>query len=276
MKIIDALKESEHQLTVTRTETPLLESEVLLRSILNISRVQLYLSLQDAIAPQDWQSMQDIIKMRLRGEPVAYITSKKEFYNLELFVDKRVLIPRPETEMLVEEALNMAKSIESPVICDVGTGSGAIAIAIAYNNPDAEVFAIDSNIDCLDVAGINIRALGLGGRIKLLHGNLLEPFQKTADIICANLPYVKHSDIDDNTCEPVSSLDGGDDGLEVIQILIQEYYRYLNAGGRLLIEIGYGQEAAVKTLFGKYTPTATLLYRRDLSGIVRMVIAGRT
>ncbi|MBN1370276.1 MAG: peptide chain release factor N(5)-glutamine methyltransferase [Dehalococcoidaceae bacterium] len=276
MKIVDALKESEHQLTFTRTDAPLLESEVLLRHILNISRAQLYMSLHDAITQQDWQSLQCMVERRLAGEPVAYIISKKEFYNLELFVDKRVLIPRPETEILVEEALNIAQGIESPVICDLGTGSGAIAIAIAHNNPAAELLAIDSNPECLDVAAINIHALGLDGRIILLHGNLLEPLEKTTDIICANLPYVKHSDIDNNTFEPVNSLDGGINGLDVIQILIKDYYRYLNPGGRLLIEIGDGQEAAVKTFLGRYTPSVAVLSRRDLSGIVRMIIASRT
>jgi len=273
LKIIDALKESEHQLTATRTDTPLLESEVLLRYILKISRVQLYMSLHETITPQEWLSLQNVINRRILGEPVAYITSAKEFYNLELYVDRRVLIPRPETEMLVDEALNIAAGIEHPVICDVGTGSGAIAIAVAHNNPEAEVFAIDSNLDCLHVAGQNIQSCGVKNRITLLHGNLLEPLEKSTDIICANLPYVKHSDIGDNPCEPPSSLDGGVNGLDIIETLIKQYPRYLNPGGTLLIEIGQGQETAVKALFCRYTPTAAVTSRRDLAGIVRMLTA---
>jgi len=275
LKLIDALREAEHQLRISRTDTPLLESEVLIRHILKISRAMLYMSLQDPLPDQEWMRIQKLINRRLQGEPVAYITSTKEFYNLQLHVDSRVLIPRPETEILVDEALSIAAGIENPVICDVGTGSGAIAAAIAYNNPSAEIFAIDSSLECLEVARDNIRALGAGDRVVLLHGNLLEPFEKTADVICANLPYVKHSQIEDNMYEPVSSLDGGENGLKVIEQLVQQYFRYLNPGGKLLIEIGDGQEPAVKTLLNQYTPAAAISTRTDLAGIVRVVTAGR-
>lgn len=274
MNVIDALREAEHQLSLTGTDTPLLEAEVLLRYIYKISRAQLYMSLQEHVSEQEWQSMQDLMNRRLQGEPVAYITATKEFYNLELHVDRRVLIPRPETEILVDEALVIAGGIEVPVILDIGTGSGAIAIAIAYNNPSAELFAVDLSLDCLDVAAKNVQAMGLEGRIKLLHGNLLEPLASKADIICANLPYVKHAEIYNHTYEPLSSLDGGHDGLEIIKELIREYEAYLNPGGKLLIEIGDGQEAGVQALFDEYAPSAAISNRRDLAGIVRLIIAG--
>jgi len=275
LKLIDALREAEHQLRISRTDTPLIESEVLIRHILKISRSRLYMSLQDPLPDQEWTRIQKLINRRLQGEPVAYITATKEFYNLQLHVDSRVLIPRPETEILVDEALSIAAGVENPAICDVGTGSGAIAAAIAYNNPKAEIFAIDSSLECLEVARDNIRALGAGDRVVLLHGNLLEPFEKKADVICANLPYVKHSQIEDNMYEPVSSLDGGENGLEVIEQLVQQYFRYLSPGGKLLIEIGDGQEPGVKTLLNQYTPAAAISTRMDLAGIVRLVTAGR-
>ena len=216
------------------------------------------------------------VKRRIKGEPNAYITGHREFYGLDFLVDKRVLIPRPETEILVEQALLRAKNFENPVIADVGTGSGAIAVSLAKNLPQAEIYAVDISKAALKAAGRNSLQHGLQDRIKFVQGDLLEPVPVSVDIIVANLPYVITDEVPKvNTAgfEPEHALDGGPDGLDVIKRLCLQARDKLKGNGSLLLEIGMGQSRAAAKLLRETFPSSEIEIIKDLSGIERVVCA---
>jgi len=183
------------------------------------------------------------------------------------------LIPRPETEHLIEKTLSVARRYEHPVIADIGTGSGAIAISLATSLPSAKLFAVDISFDTLKVADINCYRHKVHQRISLLCGNLLEPLQEKADIIAANLPYVRKGDMPANSFEPKLALDGGEDGLDVIRLLFQQVEDKMNAGGHLLLEIGLGQKDSVVALLKEIESVKDVEVIPDLGGIDRIVCA---
>jgi len=209
--------------------------------------------------------------------PLAYLTGEREFWSLRLAVDDRVLIPRPETEALVEEALRLLPP--APRVADIGTGSGAIAVAVATERPDAAVWATDLSAGALEVARANARAHGVEGRVRFAQGDLAEPLAAlagTLDAVLANLPYVPAAEVDGlapevRDHEPRLALDGGGDGLRVVARLLGEAPALLRPGGRLLLEVGAGQAAAVRELAGQGA-WAVVGTRRDLAGIERVVV----
>jgi release factor glutamine methyltransferase len=219
------------------------------------------------------------IKRRIKGEPNAYITGHREFYGLDFLVDRRVLIPRPETEILVEQAIVRAKNFRNPVIVDVGTGSGAIAISLAKNVPDAEIYAVDISKAALKAAGRNCLRHQVQDRVKLMPGDLLEPIPPLVDIIVANLPYVPTAEVPKvNTSgfEPQLALDGGADGMEVIKKLCLQAKDRLHPQGWLLLEIGLGQSQLVNDILQAVRPAVKIEFVCDLSGIQRVVCATLT
>jgi release factor glutamine methyltransferase len=253
-------------------DSPIFESEVLLRHILKCTRAEFYSSLNSTISSREEKSLAEFIDRRLQGEPVSYITGKKEFYNLSLCVDRHVLIPRPETEMLVDEGLYLLQTIKEPVVCDLCTGSGAIAIALASNHPSVRIYATDISSQCLAIARANCSKYGLTDRVQLLESDLLSALPEPVDLILTNPPYVKQSDLAGLPFEPVLALDGGEDGLEVIRRLSSQFTGHLKPGGYLLMEIGYGQSEAVSRLLRNDNPPATINIKNDLAGIPRLVI----
>jgi release factor glutamine methyltransferase len=250
-----------------------LESELLVRLATGFDRVRLYRNMEYNLSPNKQEILRHLTERRLNGEPSAYITGNKEFYGHDFYVNHHVLIPRPETEHLVEKAVFLGRKYCQPVIADIGTGSGAIAVSLALNLLDARIFAIDISFDALKTADINCHRYAVNDRITLLCGDLLEPLPGKADIITANLPYVRKADIPHNTFEPKPALDGGDDGLDLIRRLCLQVNDKINNGGYLLLEIGLGQKEAVVTLLKEIDTVTDIEVIPDLAGIDRIVCA---
>ncbi len=259
---------------IKEVDNPSLVAEILLRHILGINRVQLYTDMDQELSPDKANEFDILVKRQIQGEPVAYITGQKEFYGLDFYVDARVLVPRPESELLVELAMDCARKYPVSYIADIGTGSGAIAISLAVYLPQASIYAVDLSSDALEVARLNMEKHGVSHRITLLEGNLLEPLTVPMDIIIANLPYVRKTDLAGMPFaryEPALALDGGESGLEKIFQLGNQIQGKLKPEGCLLIEIGMGQGGAViEHLRGLY-PEACIREIQDLAGIGRVI-----
>jgi release factor glutamine methyltransferase len=249
-----------------------LESELLLRHTLKLSRVELYLELDRALTPQEEKAFRQVVERRLSGEPTAYITRHREFYGLDFYVDPAVLIPRPESELLVEKALRLAQNGTISTIAEIGTGCGAIAISLALHLPQARIYATDISLPALKVARVNCQRHGAADRIRLLHGDMLDPLPGAVDLIIANLPYVRESELPPPPqFEPVLALDGGADGTDRIRRLCLKLEGKLQPGGWLLLEVGEGQGPTVTSLLYHLFPGAKIEVTPDLSGIDRML-----
>jgi release factor glutamine methyltransferase len=269
-----ALKEAEQTLSDADIDDALLESEVLLMHTLKMERVKLYIDIDSELTSEKYAEFSSLIQRRLTGEPSAYITGNREFYGLDFFVNPDVLIPRPETELLVEKTIDIAKNRSYKIIVDAGTGSGVVAICLALNLPDAVIYATDISASALEVASRNCRKHNVEDRITFFQGNLLEPLPEPVDMIVANLPYVTDDDMQQvNTAghEPGVALSGGTDGLEFIIAIAGQSVSKLLRGGSILLEVGQGQsQAASRQLKGIYPYGEAEIYR-DLSGIERVV-----
>jgi release factor glutamine methyltransferase len=269
--------------------TPRLDAEILTAHALSLPRVQLYVQFDRPLTPTELTAIRESVKRRQAGESVAYVIGKKEFWGLDFAVDARVLVPRPDTETLVDEALarvgktppagevaEPATVPTPPRIADVGTGSGAIAVTLAKTRPDASVFATDVSPDALAVARANAERHGV--LITFLEGNLEAPLIPLApfDLITANLPYVPTAEIaglaPEVRAEPVGALDGGPDGLELVRRLITAAPVLLAPGGALVLEVGAGQAQATARLC-EAAGLTDVRVRRDLGEIERVVSA---
>ncbi len=251
-----------------------LEAEILLRHLLKIDRTQLFSEPDAAVPPELERMFRALIARRVKGEPTAYITGHREFYGLDFEVNPSVLIPRPETELLVEIALERAKKYASPLIADVGTGSGVIAITLALRLLKAKIYAIDTSENALDTARRNSRKHQVEKGITFLQGNLLTPLPQTVNIVVANLPYVRTADLAAvNTVgfEPELALDGGVDGLDRIRELCLQTTNKLLPGGCLLLEIGLGEKAPLVEFLNKNGLALDITFYKDLRGIERVI-----
>lgn len=249
-----------------------IEGELLLRQTLGIDRVQFYQNLEQYITEEQQVILRRLLQRRLRGEPLAYISSHIEFYGIDFYVNKNVLIPRQETEHLLEITLNLAQKYSRPFIADVGTGCGNIAISLALHLPRADIYAIDISAPALKIARLNCYKHGVINRIKLLHGDMLQPLLNPVNFIIANMPYVKQSELNNCSFEPQLALDGGIDGLKNIRRLCHQINDKLLPEGCLLLEIGKGQKEVVIPLLNDLFPTASIEVVSDLGGINRVVI----
>lgn len=224
----------------------------------------------DMLAPAQQQAFDALCARRLAGEPVAYLTGRKEFYGLALQVDARVLDPRPDTETLVDWALEVLADWPAPRIVDLGTGSGAIALALAHERRDAQVWAVDASADALAVAKDNAQRLGL--ELKFAHGSWLQALApaQVFDAIVTNPPYIAANDphLSSLTHEPLSALASGADGLDDIRAIIDQAPQRLARNGWLLIEHGWDQALAVRALLHD-AGFAQVQSRNDLAGIAR-------
>jgi len=258
-----------------------LEARLLLRQAAGLGAVALAAHGADALAPAAAAEFARLLASRLRRVPLAYLAGEREFWSLRLAVDARVLVPRPETETLVEAALERLGP--GARVADIGTGSGAVVIALAAELAAGEFVAVDLSADALAVARANAAAHGLSGRIAFLEGDLLEPIAALPgafDALVSNPPYVPTGEIaglapEVRDHEPRAALDGGRDGLALIARLVDGAPALLRAGGWLLLEIGAGQAAAVCARLaaaGAYDRVET---RCDLAGIERVVAARR-
>lgn len=274
MNLKEALGYARKVFVANNIEDSSLEAEILLRHVLNLSRAQFYLQLGRGLTTQQKQTFRELVQRRLTGEPTAYITGHREFFGYDFYVDRRVLIPRPESELLVEKAFNIADSRIIDTIADIGTGSGAIAVILAVRLPKAKVYATDISADALEVARLNAEKHGVLNRITFRHGDMLEPLPEPVDLIIANLPYVRKAEIPQTgplSYEPRSALDGGDAGLDKITALCHQASGKLRPDGNLLLEIGQGQAEAVVSLLRRLFPSAQIEVTRDPGGIERVV-----
>jgi release factor glutamine methyltransferase len=261
-------------------DSPRLDAELIIGDALGLDRLHLYTDHDRPLDAQELAGIRERVRRRGRREPVAYITGKRGFWKLELQVGPGVLVPRPDTERLVECALEAAATFESPRIVDVGTGSGCIALALAFDLPNATVLAIDRSVDALRIARANVEASGLGN-VTCVEGDLLEPARAfDPDLVVSNPPYIAGRDLADlppdvRDFEPRLALDGGPDGLAVIRRLVAQSGEVLRPDGRLLFEIGYDQgetAAAVVRSDGRFVDVRV---HRDYGARDRVVDARR-
>jgi release factor glutamine methyltransferase len=268
-------------LQVLETANSRLEAELLLQHALGFNRIQLYQRLGDEMPPDKEAAYHDLVWRRLCGEPTPYIIGRADFYDIELAVAPVAAIPRPETELLVEEALALAgrrpQDAPSLTIVDVGTGCGAIALALATHLPSAQIIATDISPATLALAQGNAERLGLASPVRFLCGDLLAPLEQSVDIVVANLPYVRSAEwerlpVEIRCYEPREALDGGPDGLRVIERLLRQAPAYLRTGAALLLEIGYEQGPAVVSLASEVFPEAAIGVKKDLASLDRVLI----
>jgi release factor glutamine methyltransferase len=249
-----------------------LENRILLCHATGLTRVQLITQGDRALTPDEAARLTDFVARRLRGEPIAYIVGKREFFGLDFRVGPAVLIPRPDTELIVELALERLPQGASRLL-DMGTGSGAIAVAVAHTRPDADVTALDVSDDALAVARAN--AAANGARVRFVHSSWFDALDaaETFDVIASNPPYIAAGDDHlaqgDLRFEPVGALTDHADGLSALRIIIAGSGRHLVPGGWLLLEHGYDQAAAVRALLagGGFTDVQSW---QDLAGIERV------
>ncbi len=274
-----ALNSATERLRGTGTSTASLDAQVILASVLSVDRSWLFAHHDYHLDETETERYADLIVRRVRGEPVAYLIGRKEFYGLDLAVDQRVLIPRPETELLVDVVLRFIGLYGQRAIrvADIGTGSGAIALAIADNCRHAVLYATDLSDAALSVARRNIEQHDRFNQVRLLQGDLLEPLYEQVDIIVANLPYINRRDYTAleptvRDFEPKLALEAGDDGLDAIRRLLKNAPNYLRPNGMIFLEIAYDQGAAVLELIEDLIPLAQDVdLRQDFAGLDRII-----
>jgi release factor glutamine methyltransferase len=246
-----------------------------------VDRTQLYQHLRDELSPAEGAAYYDLVWRRLCGEPTPYIVGRTGFYDIELAVTPAAAIPRSETELLVEEALALARNRlqDTPAltIVDVGTGCGAIALALPAHLPSAQIIATDISSAALAVAQDNAESLGLTSAVRFLCGDLLTPLDQSVDIVVANLPYVRSDEweglpVEIRCHEPREALDGGPDGLRVIERLLRQAPPFLHPAATLLLEIGYDQGPPVLALASEVFPQAAIELKKDPASLDRLVV----
>ncbi len=280
LRIDEALSWGVKRLSASGVDGAALDAGLLLGHSLGLTREQLFTRGRDRIGEAGLRRYRLFIDRRSRRVPLAHITGRREFWSLPIGVDGRVLVPRPETEGVVEAALEF---LAGPCLAlDVGTGSGNITAALATELPEGRFVALDISGEALDLAARNLRDLGLGERVLLLQGDLLAPLGRTAafDAVLSNPPYVPSGEIaalqpEVRECEPKVALDGGPDGLLVIRRLLEEAPSRLRRGGRLVIEVGAGQGEAAAGLVRGSGRFGKVEVRRDLAGRGRVIVAER-
>lgn len=275
--VLEVLNKADEYLAQKGCPAARLDAQVLLAHVLKTERVQLYVDYARPLCEEEISAYRQLVSRRAKHEPVAYLVGEKEFWSLPIRVDPRVLIPRPDTETVLEAV----GELPTPrVFADVGTGSGCLLCALAGMFPQARGVGIDSDEQALLVAVDNVDRLGLSERVELRRGNLLEPlFGEEYDLICANLPYIPTGDLqllppDIRLYEPLSALDGGPDGLESIRTLLGQLPR-LSGCGALVLEVGAGQAPAVADLCA-VAGFLEIYARCDLAKIERVIVAKRS
>lgn len=260
-----------------------LDAEVLLSHVLKKERIQLYVNFDLPLSEDELTEYRDLVYRRAHRIPIAYLIGEKEFMSLDLTINEDVLIPRPETEQLVEYIIDYCQenNIMEPNIVDIGTGSGAIAVSLAYYIPEAKILAIDISAEALKVAKVNIEKCGLTDRVKVTEGDLLSPLLKlnknNVDIVISNPPYIDDKGMKDLSPEvrkePKIALYAGNDGLEYYRRLIPQASQVLKKDGLLALEIGYNQGDLVRDLFDSNWNNISI--EKDYSDQDRMVFASR-
>ncbi|KLU07921.1 Protein-N(5)-glutamine methyltransferase PrmC, methylates polypeptide chain release factor RF1 and RF2 [Rhodopirellula islandica] len=264
------------------SESPRLDAEILLAHARGCQRIELYTAFDKVPEEEQRVAFRELVRRRGEGAPVAQLVGYREFYSISIRVDENVLVPRPETEHLVIEAIDQIKGRlsdrPSPTVLDIGTGSGAIAVAIAKSLPKTQVTAVDISLTALDIAKWNVENLKLSDRVTLLQSDLfdgLEPDQ-TFDVICSNPPYISQSEYDElpttvREFEPRGALLSGPDGTEIIARLLNDSVQRLNDDGQLIIELSPMIAGACKTLAEQNGGYQEIHLIKDLAGHERIL-----
>ncbi len=279
--------------TEKKIDSPRLSAELILSSVLQMERIQLYMHFDKEVDKPQLNKLHSLVKRCLQNEPVQYLTGRCEFYSLSFKVGPACLIPRPETELLVERAIEFLRGREGKqYVCDLCTGCGCIAAAVAKNFPDAKVIATDICDKALTVAAENIAKYNLSERIELLQGDLFEPIINRLDegnlsacggfdLIVCNPPYVSRDEYEKldekvKNYEPKLALDGGSDGLDVYRRIAADAGGHLKKDGALILEIGYLQGQQVKKLLKESDCFGPIKIEKDFSNNDRIITVVRT
>lgn len=281
---IELVARTESYFKSRSVESPRLSAELLLGLCLDLDRVELYLNHDRPLDSRELDRFRELVRRRARNEPVAYITGKKGFWEHEFSVKPGVLIPRPDTEALVENALAVFDQAGfanggTGRILELGCGSGAVIVSLAAARPGHEFFAADCSETAVDVTRANSEAILSENRVRVVQGSWLDPFRKggTFDMIICNPPYVRTSEMKTlspqiKEYEPARALDAGDDGLDSIREIVAGACDYLADGGTLLIEIGYDQKEAVRRVVRSSSGYEKPVFERDLAGHFRVAV----
>jgi len=277
-RLIEFLELAAGHLASKGIDTARLDAELLLAEVLGLSRVELYTNYDRPLTPDEVDRYRELLRRRARREPVAYILGRKEFWSLEFAVDRRVLVPRPETETLVEEVLAFARSRPVERILDIGTGCGAVAVALAVELPACRVVATDASAAVLEVAPGNARRHGVADRIEFRLGDLFAAVAEGErfDVVVSNPPYCREDELDGlepevRDWEPRPALAAGPDGMAVTGRIIDEAPRVLRPEGRLFLEVGTQAELVRRRLAER--GWREIAVRADLAGRPRVVAA---
>lgn len=277
MTIKEALNKGMILLKSNQIDSPKLKARLLLQYVLKLKREQIIIYDNMQIEKeQEKEYLQNIQKL-IKGIPLQHITNTQEFMKMNFYVNNNVLIPRPDTEILVEEVIKLGKEKKNPVILDLCTGSGAIAISIAKYLPSAKVYASDISKKALEIAKINAKSNGVSGKIKFINSDLFEKIKEMKfDIIVSNPPYIKTSEIKflDNEVqkEPILALDGGKDGLDFYRKIVTEAYSHLKYESYLCFEIGYDQKEEVTKIIKDAKVYSKTYCKKDLYANDRIIV----
>lgn len=279
MTIKEALSFYSQKLKIS--STPIIDIEVILQFVLKKKKTYLYTYPEKKLNRVQEKNLRTLFNKRLKGMPIAYITEHKDFYGLNFLVNKNVLIPRPETEILVEEVLNYLKDNKSNSVADIGVGSGAIIVSLGVNTKNIKLYGTDISSDAIKLAKTNARKHKVLNKIKFLKGNLLSPLKSiNPDVIVANLPYIeekqklspKTTDTIGLKYEPKNALYGGSDGLKYYIKLFNQIKDYNFTPKALFFEIGHNQADSIQKLANKSLPNYKIQTKKDLCGLDRYVI----
>ncbi len=275
--IAQELAAAAQELARAGIDMPELDATLLLAHVLGVDRTWLIAHARQTLTPQQRQAWQTLLNRRQQRQPLAYITGQRWFYDLLLHVTPAVLIPRPETEELVQRALAWLQTHPHARVADIGTGSGAIALAVAKHAPaGVTVLGCDISARALDVARANARRLGLTRRLSFRQGDLLSPLPQAVDLLLANLPYVAereraHLMPEVGIYEPPQALFGGVSGLDLLRRLLQQAPAHMQPGGRILLEMGYNQGSELSRIARRHFPAAAIRIHKDLAGHDRIL-----
>ncbi len=279
MEVVEALRKTQEWFGKQGIETPRLDAELLLGHVLGLPRLALYTSFDRPLDPAETAAFRELVRRRAKREPIAYLLGEREFYGRPFAVDSRVLIPRPDTETLVDVALAALPEDSDGVLLDYGTGSGAIAVTLAAERPGVRVLAVDLSPAALEVAKANAAANGVEGRVGFVRSDGLERvpgrFRGELTAIVANPPYIAESERaglmpDVRDFEPAAALFAGRDPLVHYRRLSREAPAWLKAGGLLAVEVGAGQATDVRAMF-EADGWPDVQVKADLAGVDRVV-----
>ena len=275
----EAIQQAHQTLEAAGIPDARLEAEVLVMSVMRMTRQNIFAQQETEVGSRLEQDLALLLEQRLQRTPLAYILGYREFYGINVMVTPSVMVPRPETENMVEHTLFMAlmgMETRELVIADVGTGSGAIAVNLAIHLPSAKIYAVDISEPALDVAAYNIRGHSVTDRIRLGHGDLLDPVPEPVDVIVANLPYIPTGRIPtlqpEVQQEPVIALDGGSDGLDLVRRLLAQATEKLKTPGIILMELDPEQFPAAEESARQHFPGADISSEQDLTHRDRILV----